>query len=134
MKKILLTGLIFVSLAGCKKDKDTEPDLAARAAGTYTASKFTYAGTNIPLVGGTELVIVIQKATAESVTGAMKYKLEGKAQPDEPLGTLTVKDAGSSGIDFYEGSARVGNLSKDNLLTVSGSADGLYFEIIAQKQ
>ncbi len=134
MKKFLLTGLIFVSLAGCKKDKDPEPDLAARASGTFIASKFTYGGVNIPLVSGTEIAIVFQKATAETVTGTMKLKIEGEAEPDEPLGTLTVKDAGASGVDLYESSTRIGNVSKDNQLTLSGDAEGVFFEIIAKKQ
>ncbi len=130
-----MIGLILFSIAGCKKDKkDPEPELAARASGTFTASKFTYGGVNIPLVSGTEIIIVLQKATSETVTGTMKYKIGGQAQPDEALGTLIVKDAGGSGVDYYESSSRVGNLSKDNQLTLSGNADGAFFEIIATKQ
>lgn len=134
MKKFLLIGLIFVSLAACKKDKDPEADLATRASGTFTASKFTYGGVNIPLVSGTELTIVFQKATAETVTGTLKLKIDGQAEPDESLGTLSVRDAGSSGVDLYENTTRVGNVSKDNQLTLSGDAEGVFFEIIARKQ
>lgn len=134
MKKFLFIGLIFVSLAGCKKNKDAEPDLATKASGTFVASKFTYGGVNIPLVSGTELTIVIQKATEETVTGTLRLKVEGEVQPEESLGTLTVKDAGSSGVDLYESGTRIGNVSKDNRLTVSGDAEGVFFEIIAQKQ
>lgn len=134
MKKILLMGLLFVSLAACKKDKDPDPDLATKASGTFIASKFIYGGVNIPLVSGTEIVIVFQKADAESVTGTMKVKVEGEVQPDESLGTLTVKDAGPSGVDLYEIGRRIGNVSKDNQLTLSGDAEGVFFEIIAKRQ
>lgn len=134
MKKFLLMGLMLISLTACKKDKDPQADLATRASGTFTASKFSYAGINIPLVGGTEITIVFQKATTESVTGTLKLKIEGESQPEESLGTLTVKDAGSSGVDLYESSTRVGNVTKDNQLTLSGNADGAFFEIIARKQ
>jgi len=134
MKKLMLMVLLFSGLAGCKKDKDPEPDLAARASGTFIASKFTYGGVNIPLVSGTEIAIVIQKATPETVTGTLRLKVEGETQPEESLGTLTVKDAGSSGVDLYESSTRIGNVSKDNRLTLSGDAEGVFFEIIAQKQ
>ncbi len=135
MKKFLLMGLLFISLvAGCKKDKDPAPELAARASGTFTATKFIYGGVNIPLVSGTELTIILQKATAETINATLKAKIEGEVLPDESVGPLTVKDAGSSGVDLYEGSSRVGNLSKDNQLTLSGNSDGFFFEIIAQKQ
>lgn len=134
MKKFLLMGLIFVSLAGCKKDKDPEPDLATRASGTFIASKFIYGGVNILLINGTEIAIVFQKASAETVTGTIKFKVEGEVQPDEPLGMLTVKDAGASGVDLYESSTRIGNVSKDNQLTLSGDAEGVFFEIVAKKQ
>lgn len=134
MKKILLMGFLFVSFAACKKDKDPDPDLATRASGTFIASKFTYGGVNIPLVSGTEIVIVFQRTDAESVTGTMKVRLEGQSEPDEPLGTLAVKDAGPSGVDLYEAGRRIGNVSKDKQLTLSGDAEGVFFEIIAKKQ
>lgn len=134
MKKNLLIVLIFVGLAACKKDKDPQADLASRASGTFIATKFTYAGMNIPLSGGTEISIVFQKTTAETVAGTLKAKVDGEVQPEESLGTLTVKDAGSSGVDLYESTTRVGNVSKDNRLTLSGDSEGAFFEIIAQKQ
>lgn len=134
MKKILLLAFILLSLEGCKKDKDPAPDLATKASGSFIASKFIYAGMNIPLVNGTEMIIVFQKAGAETVTGVMRYKVEGEAQPEESLGTLTVKDAGQSGVDLYEGSTRVGNVSNENQLVLSGDAGGLFFEITAKKQ
>ncbi|MCD8539357.1 MAG: hypothetical protein LRY55_06035 [Leadbetterella sp.] len=135
MKKILLMSLLFVSLtAGCKKDKDPEADLATKASGTFNATRFILGETNIPLGGGTELSIVIQKATAETVTGVIRFRLQGVPQDDVNAGTLTVKDAGPSGVDLYESSTRVGNVSKDNQLTLSGNAEGQFYEIIASRQ
>ena len=135
MKKFLLMGLLFVSLAACKKDKDPEPgDLATRASGTFIATKFVFDGENIPLGGGTELAIVIQKATAETVNATIRLKVQGQSEPEQSLGTFTVRDAGSSGVDLYSGTVRVGSISKDNQLSISGEDEEGAFEIIAKKQ
>jgi hypothetical protein len=55
------------------------------------------------------------------------------SEPDEDLGTLNLKNAGSTGIDIYEGTDKVGNL-KGSKLTVFIVLDGDEIEMIADKQ
>ncbi|MBX2950948.1 MAG: hypothetical protein KF870_00480 [Leadbetterella sp.] len=133
MKKFLLMGLMFISLAACKKDKDPAPDLATRASGTFIATRFIYQGTNIPLTGGTEIAIILQKNTAETVNGSLRLKMQGQSTTEQSLGTLTVKDAGS-GMDLLESGIKVGSISSDNQLSVSGEDEDGVYEIIAKKQ
>lgn len=136
MKKLLFLVFIIAGLQGCKKDKDEPaPELSARAAGTYKASKLTYGGVDLPITtAGSELLIVLEKAGSETVTGKMKLKIDGESEPDESLGTLILKDAGDSGIDLYESSVRVGNISKSNQLTISAADEGIAIEVVAQRQ
>ncbi|GAA4438763.1 hypothetical protein GCM10023091_19770 [Ravibacter arvi] len=136
MKKILFLALILMSLAGCKKDKDNPaPELSARIAGTYKAIKLTYGGIDIPLTAASqsELTITVDKSGADAITGKIKIKLEGQVTEDT-FGPLNLKDSGDGGVDIYESSQKVGNISKTHLMNITSEEDGVEMNIIAQRQ
>jgi len=67
------------------------------------------------------------------VSAKMKLTIDGDRQPDEQVGTLTLKNAGSTGIDLYEGTEKVGNV-KDNKLNIFVIYEGAELEMTATKQ
>ncbi|WP_215239549.1 hypothetical protein [Dyadobacter helix] len=134
MKNFLIILTFTSFLFSCKKDKDAAPELSARVAGTYQASRMTADGQALPLGNGTELQIILTKASAETVNGTMKLKLGGNPEPDESLGLLILKDAGDSGTDIFTGTDKVGTVSKSGSLTVTVEDDGVEYKIYADKK
>lgn len=136
MKKVLLFLFVTTLFFSCKddKDKDPAPELSAQVAGSYKVTKLTVNGEDQPLeLAKAIITIQLEKFSAEVVTGKMKAKIDGVSEPDEDLGTLNLKNAGSTGIDIYEGTQKVGNL-KSGKLTVFIVLDGDEIEMIADKQ
>jgi hypothetical protein len=136
MKKVLLFLFATTLFFSCKddKDKDPGPELSAQVTGNYKVTKLTVNGEEQPLdLAKAVITIQLEKFSAEVVTGKMKAKIDGVSEPDEDLGTLNLKNAGSTGIDIYEGTDKVGNL-KGSKLTVFIVLDGDEIEMIADKQ
>ncbi|TLV00691.1 hypothetical protein [Dyadobacter luticola] len=135
MKRILFLLLSTTLLFSCDKDKDKDPapELSAQVAGSYKVTKLEVDGQNVPLTNAS-IGIVLEKFSAEVVTGKMKVKVNGESEPDEDLGTLNLKNAGSTGIDIYEGTEKVGNLDKSNKLTIFVVFEGQDYEMAAEKQ
>ncbi len=91
-------------------------------------------GDDYPLeVAKASITIQLDKFSAEVVTGKMKVTIDGDREPDEDLGTLNLKNAGSTGIDIYENTEKVGNL-KDDKLNIFVVFEGQEVEMIATKQ
>jgi hypothetical protein len=137
MKKIFLMLFLTTLFFSCKddKEKDPSPELAAQVAGNYKVSKLTVDGTELPLeLVKAEVIVQLDKFSAEVVTGRMKMKIDGVSEPDEDFGTLTLKNAGSTGVDLYEATTKVGNVDKSNKLSMYVEFEGSDYEIIAQKQ
>ncbi|MCF0052973.1 hypothetical protein LXM25_23090 [Dyadobacter sp. LJ53] len=136
MKKIFLILFLSTLFFACEKDKDNDkdpaPELAAQVAGTYKVSELRVDGTNEPL-NGAIITVHLDKFSAEVVTAKMKIKADGVSEPDEDLGTLTLKNAGSIGIDIYEGTDKVGSV-KSNKLNFFVVFEGQELEMIADKQ
>lgn len=132
MKNFFLIVLI-VTLFSCETPGEAAPELSARVEGTYKATRLTSDGVILSLENA-ELLIVLEKSSSETVNGIMKLKLNGTAEPDDSIGTILLKDAGSSGVDLYEGAVRVGNVSKSNQLTVAVVSEGATVKILAEKQ
>jgi hypothetical protein len=135
MKKIFLLLLSTTLFFACEKDKDKNPapELAAQVAGSYKVTKLEVDGQDYPLTRAS-VIIQIEKFSAEVITGKMKVKIDGVSEPDEDLGTLNLKNAGSTGIDIYEGTEKVGNLDKSNKLTIFVVFEGQDFEMVAERQ
>jgi hypothetical protein len=74
-----------------------------------------------------------QKSSAEVVTGKIKLKLDGATEPDEDLGSLALKNAGSTGIDLYEGTEKIGSV-KSNKLNIFVVFEGQEIEMIGTRQ
>lgn len=137
MKKIFLVLFLTTLFFSCKddKDKDPAPELSAQVAGTYNVNKLVIDGTNVSLTDAKATIIVqLDKFSAEVVSGKMKLKIDGVSEPDEDLGTLNLKSAGSTGVDIYEGTTKVGNVDKSDKLTIYVEYDGSDYEMIAQRQ
>jgi hypothetical protein len=137
MKKILLFLFVTTLFFSCKddKEKDPAPELSAQVAGSYKVSKLTVDGDEVPLDQANALITVqLEKFSAEVVSAKMKVKLDGVSEPDENIGTLNLKNAGSSGIDIYEGTEKVGNIDKSDKLSIFVVYEGSDLEMIAQKQ
>ena len=134
MKKILLILFLSTLFFACEEDKakDPAPELAAQVAGTYKVTELNVDGTNKPL-NGAAITVLLDKFSAEVVTAKMKLKLDGVSEPDEDLGTLNLKNAGSTGIDIYEGTEKVGSV-RSNKLNIFVVFDGQEIEMIADKQ
>ena len=134
MKKIFLILFLIPFFFACKddKDKDPAPELSAQVAGTYKVSKLTVDGESYPL-DLVEIIIQLDKSAPEAVTGEMRLKINGEAEPDSDLGTLDLKSAGSMGIDVYEGTTKVGNIKSD-VLTLFVTFEDQDFEMVANKR
>lgn len=141
MKKITflksIFALLFLStfMFACEdKDKDPSPELSSKVSGTYKVTKLTVDGDDYPLdVAKAKITIELDKFSSEVVTGTMKVTIDGDREPDEDLGTLNLKNAGSTGIDIYEGTDKVGNV-KDDKLNIFVLFEGSEYEMTATKQ
>ncbi|WP_353722036.1 hypothetical protein [Dyadobacter sp. 676] len=139
MKKITFLRNIFALLLlstlmfACEdKDKDVSPELSSKVAGSYKVTKLKVDGDERSLEDAT-IIIQLDKFTSEVVTGKLKATIDGDREPDEDLGTLNLKNAGSSGIDIYEGTDKVGTV-KDNKLNIFVVFEGEELDMIAEKQ
>ncbi|MCF2491216.1 hypothetical protein [Dyadobacter sp. CY347] len=134
MKKIFLILFLSTLFFACKKDKDKDPapELAAQVAGTYKVTELNVDGVKRPL-NGSLITVHLDKFSAEVVTAKMKAKVDGVSEPDEDLGTLNLKNSGSTGIDIYEGTEKVGSV-KSNKLNIFVVFEGQDIEMIADKQ
>ena len=132
MKNFFFIALVALFFS-CETPKGAAPELSSRVEGTYKATKLTSDGVILSLENA-ELVIVLEKSSPETVHGIMKLKLNGASEPDDSIGTLLLKDAGSSGVDLYEGNLKVGNVSKSNQLTVAVVSDGTAVKVLAEKK
>ena len=134
LKNIFVMMLLAATLFACEdKDKDPSPELSSQVAGSYKVTKLTVDGEDYPLeVANASIIVQLDKFSSEVVTGKMKVKIDGDSEPDEDLGTLNLKNAGSTGIDIYEGTEKVGNVKsgKMSIFVVYGGQD---FEMIAEK-
>ena len=91
------------------------------------------------IADSTVQINMVLKADADDlneivVTGTMKVKIDGDSEPNEDLGAINLKNAGSTGIDLYEGTTKIGNLSKDNVLSIFVEYEDSEFEMIANKR
>ena len=133
MKKIFLLLLSTTLFFACEeKDKDPSPELSAQVAGNYKLTKLEIDGQNIPLTKAS-VELDFKKFSAEVVTGIISGKIDGD-EVEEDLGTLNLKNAGSTGIDIYDGTEKVGNLDKSNKLSIFVEFEGQDFEMIAEKR
>lgn len=134
MKKIFLILFLSTLFFACEEDKDKDPvpELAAQVAGTYHVTKLNVDGNNRPL-NGAVITVQLDKFSAEVVAAKMKLKLDGVSEPDEDLGTLNLKNAGSTGIDIYEGTEKIGSV-KSGKLNIFVVFDDQEIEMIADKQ
>lgn len=139
MKKITflksILALLFVStfMFACEdKDKEVSPELSSKVVGSYKVTKLKVDGDERSLEDAT-IIVQLDKFTSEVVTGKLKATIDGDREPDEDLGTLNLKNAGSSGIDIYEGTDKVGTV-KDNKLNIFVVFDGQELDMIAEKQ
>ncbi|MET7254736.1 hypothetical protein ACWKW6_17700 [Dyadobacter jiangsuensis] len=135
LKNIFALLLLSTLMFACKdKDKDVSPELSSKVAGTYKVTKLTVDGDDYPLeVAKASITIQLDKFSSEVVTGKMKVTIDGDREPDEDLGTLNLKNAGSTGIDIYENTEKVGNL-KDDKLNIFVVFEGQEVEMVATKQ
>jgi hypothetical protein len=138
MKKLLLLLTLTIFIFSCtdkdKKDPEPAPELSTLVQGSYKATKLKIDGENKPLINGRSITMVFTKSTATEVNGIMKYTTEDGDSGAEDLGDVILKDKGDNDIDLYDGSEKVGNVSKDNLLTVSVFSDGSQIDIVATKK
>ena len=133
MKKYIFI-LFFASLFfSCEEKDKPAPELSSQVAGRYSVNKLKVDGVNYPL-DRAEVVVELAKSGSDAVTGVMKVKIDGEAEPDEEIGTLNLKGVGSTGVDIYEGTAKVGNVSRDNVLSIFVEFEGQEFEMIANKR
>lgn len=135
MKNIFFLLFFTTLMFACDdKDKDPSPELSAQVAGNYKVTKLTVDGVDQPLETAKATIIVqLEKFSSEVVTGKMKMKIDGVSEPDEDLGTLNLKNVGSTGVDIYEGTQKVGNI-KSNKLSIFVELDGSEIEMLADKQ
>lgn len=135
MKKIIFI-LFFATLFFSCEDKDKPaptPELSGQVIGNYKVNSLKVDGVKYSL-DRAEILIELQKFSSEIVTGTMKVKIDGDSEPNEDLGTINLKNAGSTGIDLYEGTTKIGNLSKENVLSIFVEYDDSEFEMIANKR
>jgi hypothetical protein len=134
MKKIFLLLLSSTLFFACEeKDKDPSPELSAQVAGNYKLTKLEIDGQNIPLTKAS-VELDFKKFSAEVVTGIISGKIDGQGEVEEDLGALNLKNAGSTGIDIYDGVQKVGNLDKSDKLSIFVEFEGQEFEMIAEKR
>ena len=135
MKKIIFI-LFFAALFFSCEDKDKpvpSPELSGQVTGNYKVNSLKVDGVKYSLERA-EILIELQKFSSEVVTGTMKVKIDGDSEPNEDLGAINLKNAGSTGIDLYEGTTKIGNLSKDNVLSIFVEYEDSEFEMIANKR
>lgn len=134
MKKIFLLLSLTTMFFSCEEKKnDVGPDLSSQVTGTYAVTELTVDGVEYPLERA-DISIVLKKFSSEVVSGVMTLKLDGDSEPDENLGTINLKNAGSTGIDLYEGTEKVGNIDRSNVLSIYVTYEGQDFEMIAKKK
>ncbi len=135
LKNIFALLLLSTLMFACEdKDKDVSPELSSKVAGSYKVTRMTQDGEEYPLeLAKAEVIVQLEKFSSEVVTGKIKLTLDGDRQPDEEVGTLTLKNAGSTGIDLYEGTEKVGNV-KDNKLNIFVIYEGEELELNATRQ
>ncbi|MCE7067957.1 hypothetical protein [Dyadobacter sp. CY326] len=134
MKKIFLILFLSTLFFACEKDKDKDPapELSAQVVGTYKITELKIDGTKQPLEGAV-ITVQLDKFSSEVVTGKMKLKLDGVSEPDEDLGSIALKNAGSTGIDLYEGTEKIGSI-KSGKLNIFVVYEGQEIEMIGDKQ
>ncbi|MCE6988269.1 hypothetical protein [Dyadobacter sp. CY323] len=135
MKKIFLLLLSTTLFFACEEDKDKNPspELSAQVAGNYKLTKLEIDGQNIPLTKAT-VQLEFKKFSAEVVTGTISGIIDGQDEVEEDLGALNLKSVGSTGIDIYDGTQKVGNLDKSDKLSIFVEFEGQEFEMIAEKR
>lgn len=135
LKNIFVMTILATFMFACDdKDKDPSPELSSQVEGSYKVTKLTVDGKERSLeVAKAVIVVQLNKFSSEIVTGKMKVKIDGDAEPDENLGTLNLKNAGSTGIDIYEGTDKVGNV-KSGKMSIFVVYEGEDLEMIAEKQ
>ncbi|GGH40937.1 hypothetical protein ACN9ML_25640 [Dyadobacter endophyticus] len=135
LKNIFALLLLSTLMFACEdKDKDVSPELSSKAAGIYKVTKLTVDGKDYPLdIAKASITIELDKFSSDVVTGKMKMTIDGDREPDENLGTLNLKNAGSTGIDIYEGTDKVGNV-KDDKLNIFVVFEGDEYEMAATRQ
>jgi hypothetical protein len=134
MKKIFLLLSLTALFFSCEEKKDeVAPELSGQVVGTYAVTELKVDGVKYPL-DKADISIILKKFSSEVVSGVMTLKLDGTSEPDENLGTINLKNAGSTGIDLYEGTEKVGNISKENVLSIYVVFEGQDFEMIAKKK
>lgn len=133
LKNIFVMMILATFMFACEdKDKDPSPELSAQVEGSYKVTKLTVDGEERSLEDAV-IIVQLNKFASETVTGKMKVKIDGDSEPDENLGTLNLKNAGSTGIDIYEGAEKVGNV-KSGKMSIFVVYEGEDLEIIAEKQ
>ena len=133
LKNIFVMMILAIFMFACEdKDKDPSPELSAQVEGSYKVTELTVDGKERSLEDAV-IIVQLNKLASETVTGKMKVKIEGDSEPDENLGTLNLKNAGSTGIDIYEGAEKVGNV-KSGKMSIFVVYEGEDLEIIAEKQ
>nr|WP_295927146.1 hypothetical protein [uncultured Dyadobacter sp.] len=135
LKNIFVMMILAIFMFACDdKDKDPSPELSSQVEGSYKVTKLTVDGEERSLEAAKAVIVVqLNKFSSEIVTGKMKVKIDGDAEPDENLGTLNLKNAGSTGIDIYEGTDKVGNV-KSGKMSIFVVYEGEDLEMIAEKQ
>ena len=135
MKKIIFILFFAALFFSCEeKDKPTpSPELSGQVIGNYKVNSLKVDGVKYSL-DRAEILIELQKFSSEVVTGTMKVKIDGDSEPNEDLGTINLKNSGSTGIDLYEGTTKIGNLSKENVLSIFVEYEDSEFEMIANKR
>lgn len=135
LKNIFALLLLSTLMFACEeKDKDVSPELSSKVAGNYKVTDLKIDGEDFDLDDyNATITIELEKFTSEVLTGKFKATIDGDREPDEDLGTLNLKNAGSSGIDIYEGTEKVGTV-KDNKLSIFVVFDGQDYDMIAEKR
>ena len=135
MKKVIFVLFFATLFFSCdEKDKPTpEPELSGKVTGTYKINMLKVDGESYPL-DRADIIVDFEKFSSEVVTGTMKVAIDGEAEPDENLGSINLKNAGSTGVDLYEGTTKIGNVSKENVLSIYVDFEGTQFEMQGNKR
>ncbi|WP_221390231.1 hypothetical protein [Dyadobacter sp. NIV53] len=135
MKKVIFVLLFATLFFSCdEKNKPApEPELSGKVTGTYKINMLKIDGVNYPL-DHADITVGFEKFSSEIVTGTMKAAIDGEVEPDEDLGNINLKNAGSTGVDLYEGTTKIGNVSKENVLSIYVDFEGTQFEMQGNKR
>jgi len=135
MKKVIFVLFFATLFFSCDdKDKPTpEPELSGKVTGAYKITMLKVDGESYPL-DRADITVNFEKFSSEVVTGTMKVAIDGEAEPDENLGSINLKNAGSTGVDLYEGTTKIGNVSKENVLSIYVDFEGTQFEMQGDKR